>query len=135
MEAGGAKRGKRGKGGTGGEGGVVPPPSLDVFAYPSDMMHMASILPSADGQPPEGGRTGQLGAGFCGPHGASAFSADVAGWDFVSHAPAVTGARLWQRVRTRLDLLARTQGMSRRELLIYVLLTLAAHPTCTQLHI
>ena len=144
MEAGGAKRGKRGKRGTGGTGGkggggVAPPPSLDVFAYPSDMMHMASILPSADGQPPEGGTTdrttGQLGAGFCGPHGASAFSADVAGWDFVSHAPAVTGARLWQRVRTRLDLLARTQGMSRRELLIYVLLTLAAHPTCTQLHI
>ena len=138
MEAGGAKRGKRGTGGTGGtggKGGVAPPPSLDVFAYPSDMMHMASILPSADGQPPEGGTMGQLGACFCGPHGVSAFSADVAGWDFVSHAPAVTGARLWQRVRTRLDLLARTQGMSRRELLIYVLLTLAAHPTCTQLHI
>ena len=56
-------------------------------------------------------------------------SADLAGWDFVSPGPASTGARLWQRVRTRLDLLARTQGMSRCELLVYVLLTLAAHPS------
>ena len=120
-----------GKGGKGGQGCGSVAPSLDVFSYPSDMMHMASILPGADGEPSEC-TTGQ--GAFCGPNDASTFSADVAGWDFVSPEPAVTGARLWQRVRTRLDTLARTQGMSRCKLLVYVLLTLAAHPSSRFLH-
>ena len=79
MEAGGGKGGKGGKG----CGSVAP--SLDVFSYPSDMMHMASILPGADGEPSEC-TTGQ--GAFCGPNDASTFSADVAGWDFVSPEPA-----------------------------------------------
>jgi hypothetical protein len=87
------------------------------------------LLHRAQGEPSEAERTtGERGA-FRGPSRASALSADLAGWDFVSPGPASTGARLWQRVRTRLDLLARTQGMSRCELLVYVLLTLAAHPS------
>ena len=90
------------------------------------------LLHRAEGEPSEAERTAAERGAFRGPNRASALSADLvdlAGWDFVSPEPAGTGARLWQRVRTRLDMLARTQGMSRCELLVYVLLTLAAHPS------
>ena len=123
-----AKGGGRGRGVAAGGGG---PEALDVFSYPSNMMHMESILPRADGEaagadgtsPADGGGATHASPAASGAPG----SAAIADWDFVSPEPQATGARLWQRVRTRVDMLARVQGMSRCELLIYVLLTLAAH--------
>ena len=178
-KSGGKNGGGKGGDGDGDDGGALERlGSLDVFSYPSNMMHMASILPPADGRGGRGGGGGggggpalypdddaldgddgggdygggggaEGGGGFadgldlsdlsssaprCAGGGAAgaagaAFAfgdATIADWDFMSPETRL-GARLWQRVRRRVDMLARMQGMSRAGLLIYVLLTLAAH--------
>ena len=178
-KSGGKNGGGKGGDGDGDDGGALERlGSLDVFSYPSNMMHMASILPPADGRGGRGGGGGggggpalypdddaldgddgggdygggggaEGGGGFAdgldlsdlsssAPSGAGGGAAGAAGaafafgdatiadWDFMSPETRL-GARLWQRVRRRVDMLARMQGMSRAGLLIYVLLTLAAH--------
>ena len=88
-------------------------PSLDVFAYPS-VLPPDSAFPSGDAA--EAGTTAGRGpAGF-------------AGWDYVAgEGEGSKGERLWRRVRSRVDDLARLQGLSRHEFLIAVLLTLSAN--------
>ena len=51
-------------------------------------------------------------------------AAEIQGWDFVAE---TTGARLWARARSRVSQLARLHGMSRMELLVFTILTVAAH--------
>ena len=97
------------------------------------MMHMASILPKADGATDVLRDAPAASADASPPAGGAAslfdWDAAVEDWDFIGPETSVgtKGAKLWGRVRSRVDMLARMQGMSRAELLIYVLLTLAAH--------
>ena len=51
-------------------------------------------------------------------------AAEIQGWDFVAE---TAGARLWARARSRVSQLARLHGMSRMELLVFTILTVAAH--------
>ena len=92
---------------------------LDVFNYPSVLGHATDHAAAAAGAP------GSPSLPDDEPGGAR--HAGVEGWDYVADAGGSRGARLWRRARLRLDQLARLQGLTRIELLIFVLLTLAAN--------
>lgn len=68
-----------------------------------------------------------LHAGLQGDDPREMLEGGVAGWDYDGATGGSRGARLWSRIRCRLDQLARLQGLSRLEFLIFVLLTLAAN--------
>ena len=107
---GGGGGGSGGGGGANGGGGVADLnsgdlPFLDVFAYPSHL-HL---------EPLDGGE------GSIGLRASDSQGGEVSGWDYVARAPA-----LWSRARRKVDQLARLQGLSRTEFLVWLLLTLAA---------
>jgi hypothetical protein len=108
QQRGGSRRaGGRGEGGEqgGAEGG-----RLDVFAYPS-------MLPSEPEAPASAGRTRGYGE-----------QSGLADWDYVmGEGEGSKGARLWSRIRARIDQLARLQELSRHEFLVYLMMTLAAN--------
>ena len=111
-DASGGNSAKRGAGGAatnenGGHG------ELDVFAYPS-------ILASSSGDPLSSRRS-SLGPLI--PRVVSMGGLD--GWDYVAGAGEGRGERLWRHIRSRIDQLARLQGLSRAQFLTCLLLKLA----------
>ena len=88
----------------------------DVFDYPSVLHWQAGGGPQA----PIRDLDGDTGGG-------------LADWDYVmGEGEGSKGARLWRRVRARLDQLSRLQGVSRHDFLVSLLMTLAANAATGQ---
>ena len=98
------------------------PRALDVFAYPS------MLSADADGTGGAHAAGADAEALLAGEGGGR--EGGLAGWDYVagdSRREGSRGARLWRRVRARVDQLAKLQKLSRHEFLICLALTLAAN--------
>ena len=99
----------------------MPTPGLDVFAYPSLLGHADGVPP----QPPSLAMPHTFGGVVHSTVGNEPM--DLANWEYVADEGAGSrGARLWRRVRARIDQLARLNDLSRHSFLICVALHLAA---------
>ena len=117
---------------------------IDVFAYPSVLAHAAqpaarppaAAMAAADAADATDAAGAAASTG--GENATSAFDPllgmsapaeprGLDGWEYVrDEGPGSRGARLWRRVRARIDLMARLNNLSRHSFLICVALTLAA---------